>query len=140
MASTFGFFSDVGLTVPLTRLSVTQFADGGHAVDSVVYLGSNTPSKLLQEASAPGLNEVTVQAADADTAHGIAASSIKLATTKAGLDDAVGGNTLGIGAIIQSGAANAVTIHVRATTPALPPSVYSDISLTTCDVVEVDAV
>ena len=140
MAFTFGFYADAGLTVPLTRLAVTQNAAGGAAVNSSVYFGSTAPAKLLQAASQPGLDVVTIRAIDADESHGISTSAIQLGLTSAWLDSGYASSAIDLPAIVHSGVANAIRIYVRVTTPALPPSVYSDISLSTIDVVEVDEV
>lgn len=136
---TFRFFSDASLSTPLDSLAVTLPATGG-SVDRMVYLGSTTALKLLEAASNPGVALVTVSVADTTPGSGINASHIKLAVVQDDLDYAVAGTALELGAMIMSGPGSGSEIWVRIETPALANGVYTEISLTTNDVIEVNDV
>lgn len=131
--TTYKFFSDAGMTAELTSLPITVSTLGG-SVDGVIYFGSPVAGKTLQAASAPGVDPVTVVAADADTGAGLAASTIKLALSAGGLATAVGGAPLTLGTTIASGAA--IAVFWRFTTGASAAGVHTDLSLTTNMLVE----
>ncbi len=140
MAITLGFHSDSGLTDPLASLNVTQADDGSApAVDRVVYLGSTAAGKLFQAASDPGVDDIVVSIADSGAGSGVEAAHVKLALSAGGLDTAVAGDPLPIGAGLLSGSASAVAIHVRVDTPAMASGTYTDIGLATNTLIEVDA-
>lgn len=137
MATSFGFYSDAGLTTPLGALSVVQAADGSAAaVDSVVYFGSPSAGKKAQATSNPGVAPVFVSIADSAAGAGLAATAVKLAASSGGLAAAVAGNPLSLGVQVLSGSANAVAVHVRIKTPAVAVGNYTDLSLATPDLTE----
>lgn len=138
MSTTFGFYADAGLTVPLTTGGVTQVIGGG-AVDRLIYFGSATAGKQLQAVSDPGVDPVQVTIFDANVASGIESSAIKLALSSGGLDTAVAGDPITLGTTLQSGSANAVALYVRTDSGISSTGTYSDLALQVNDVVETDA-
>lgn len=137
MATSFGFYSDAGLTTPLASLAAVQAADGSAAaVDSVVYFGSTASGKKVQATSDPGVDPVYIAIADSASGAGLAVTAIKLAASSGGLDAAVAGNPLSLGTQVLSGSANAVAVHVRIKTPAVAVGNYTDLSLVTPDLTE----
>lgn len=115
MALSFKLYTDANLTAPLAgNLICAQNADGSTpAVDKILYLGSTTASRKLEANSNPGVDQIVVSVVDAVPASGHPATEVKLATTLAGLNSAVGGASLNIGTQILSGAANAIPIYIR---------------------------
>ena len=115
MALTLQFYTDSGLTTPLSGpLTVTQAADGStDPVDNVLYLGSTTASRKFQATSSPGVDQITISIADSASGTGHPASEVKLASTLIGLDSATGGAALSLGTEILSGVGNAKAIYIR---------------------------
>lgn len=136
--STFKFYSDAGLTVPLSSGGVTQVIGSG-AVDRLIYFGSATAGKQLQAVSDPGVDPVRVTIFDANVASGIESSAIKLALSSGGLDTAVAGDPITLGTTLLSGSGNAVAVYVRTDSGLSEPGTYSDLSLRVEGVVETDA-
>ena len=61
MSNTLLFYSDAGLTVPLSRLEAAQSTTGtAGAVDQVVWLGSPVAGHAFQASSDPGTDPVIV--------------------------------------------------------------------------------
>lgn len=124
------FYSDSGLTTPLSTLSVSQASDGSAAaVDSVIYLGSTASGMQFRADSYAGVDPIVLSISDSASGSGVEATHVKLATSSGGLSTAVAGQPLSLGTQILSGTANAVEIHVRVDTPALAVAVYTDVSL-----------
>lgn len=131
--TTFKFFADAGMTVELTTLPITVSTLGGVS-EGIVYFGSTAAGKIVQAATSPGVDPVTVTAVDADTGAGYTATAFKLALSALGLDSAVGGAALTLGTSIASG--TAIAVFWRFTAPASSEGVFTDLSLTTNQVVE----
>lgn len=128
----FGFYSDAGLTVPITTLRhySTQ-------ADRLIYFGNPTSGRQLQDAASPGVDNVLVSVVDSAGGSGLAASSVKLSATSGGLTGATGGAALSLGHTVLSGAVNAKPIHLRFDTSAgTLGSDYTDLSLSIPDVIE----
>lgn len=139
MAITLDFFDDAGLTTPSASIGATQADDGtSSAVDRVVYLGSTAAGKKFQADSNPGADQVVVSITDSAGSSGLAPTAIKLATTAGSLNTAVAGASLSLGTQVLSGIANKVPIYVRIDTPAVPSGTYTDLSLTTNTLIEID--
>lgn len=171
MPATFGFFSDPGLTTPITQLAgVQQFADAGNtAADKLVYFGSTASLKWVRSAANPGAENILVSPVNTivaranstvyavgdyvvptvwngykyrcttggtsggapptystvvgqTTADGTVVwttekahptTEIKLAGTLLGLDSAVAGAALSLGAAVFSGVGDAKPIYLR---------------------------
>lgn len=134
MATTFAFYSDAGLTVPL--VGGATLTDGAGPTDRLVYFGSPASGVTLRAASAPGSAPVTISPVDASPGTGVEVGAIKLALSAIGLDAAVAGASLTIGTSLAGGAGNAVQLYVRTTQGALVVGSYPGLSLTTNAVVE----
>lgn len=130
--TTFAFFADAGLTVPLSPLAATVSTAGGSA-QGVVFFGSPASGAALTR---EGGGDVTIELADSDPGGGIPASSVKLALSAGGLDSAVGGASLALGASVSSGAAGARAVYWRVTLGAGAAVTYSDLSLKVLAVLE----
>lgn len=140
MATTLAFYSDAGLTAAMAQLTALQAVDGSAAPeDRVVYLGSPTPARKFKVAANPGVGVITVSINDAVSGSGVAASAVRLALSAAGLDSATPGAALSLGTQLLSGVANAVAIHVRIDAPPLAKGNYTDLSLVTPTLSEIDA-
>ena len=122
--STFGFFSDAGLTVPVATLR--HYNTQG---DRLLYFGSPAVGQQLQDNAAPGSTNVQVTLADSAGGTGLATSAVKLAATNGGLAGATGGAALSLGATVLSGTANAKPVHIRINTTGLADGEYVDVSL-----------
>ena len=135
MSLTFKFFADAGLT--------SELATGGDTVvetaeyhDRVIYFGSNAAGVLLQAASSPGTDPITISPSDADEGVAPAVSNIALALSAVGLDAATPGTALNVGTTVASGVPSAVPIYVRTLRGTLTAGTYTGLSLTTNAVVE----
>lgn len=136
----FAFFTDASLTATAVNVAVTRPATGEGYVDRMVYLGSTTAGKLLEAASDPGVDPVVVSVTDTTPGGGVQAAHVKLAVVQDDLDTAEAGVPLELGAMIMSGTGSCAGVWLRIATPALTAGVYSELTLTTNAVVEVDDV
>jgi hypothetical protein len=138
MTTTFGFFSDSALTVPITTLAAVMQI-GGTPVDKVVYFGSATASRVAKASSNPGVDQIAVSIVDATLGGGHPATEIKLATTNGGLAGATGGAALNLGVQVASGSANAVPLHIRWTDSVGTVETATELSLACNDINEYTA-
>lgn len=134
MTITWNFYNDPSLTSPQSA-GATVTEDLG-PTDRIIYFGSATPGKTLRTAVGPGTNQITVSPVDAAAGSGAEAAQIKLALTAGGLDTAVGGAALSIGAELTSGTGGAVAIFVRTEEGSQAVGTSADLQLTTNAVVE----
>lgn len=135
--STFAWYADAGLTVPLTRgdfVRGTTPAD----VNRVVYFGSPEAGKQLQNVNDPGVDPLQVTVVDAG-GGGVATADVRLASSFGGLASATPGAALNIGSTILSGPANAVPVFVRVSSSLAVVGNYDDVSLRVADWLESDA-
>lgn len=117
MAQTFFLYNDAALTSqfdPASGDKIQAESDGG-SHDRALYLGSTDTTKVLEAASNPGVDQITVTPTDSAPGLDHETTEIKLALTSAGLDTATAGAALDLGLSISGGAANAVPIHIRLT-------------------------
>ncbi len=130
----FAWYSDAGLTVPLTR---GDFVRGSSAapVDRIVYFGSTDTGKQLQNVNDPGADPLQVSIVGGDD---VPAADVFLALTAPGLNTATGGAPLSIGTTILSGPSNAVAVFVRIDSDLTAQANYDDASLRVADWVESD--
>lgn len=131
--STWKFFADAGMTVQLASLA-QQLPDTGGSSEAVVYFGAPASGKTLQAASDPGTDPITITPADSAGESGLAASSVRLALSYAGLAAATPGAGVAVGSTLASGAA--VAVFVRVTLGATAVGSYADLSLVTNPVIE----
>lgn len=134
MSTTWNFFADAGLTVP--AVGGAAIASVGSQTDRVLRFGSPASAKILQAASDPGVDPITITPTDAAPGSGIEASAIRLALSAAGLDSATPGAALNIGTTLNSGTGGAVLVYVRTSRGSLGIGEYADLSLVTNAVVE----
>lgn len=138
MSSSFSWYTDAGLTVPMTRGDFVRGTTPSN-VSRVVYFGSPLAGKQLQHVNDPGVDPLQVEVDDAAPGAGLAAADVKLASSFAGLDGAVGGAALSIGATLLSGPGNAVPVFVRIGGALTTEGNYDDLSLRVADWLESDA-
>ncbi len=131
--STWKFFADAGMTTQLASLA-QQLPDTGGSTETVVYFGSSASGKTLQAAGNAGTDPITITPADSAGGSGLAASSLRLALSYAGLASATPGAGVAVGSTLASGAP--VAVYVRLTLGATAIGSYSDLSLTTNSVIE----
>lgn len=137
MSNSLAFFSDSGLTTPMTQLFAVQTNDGSAAaVDAVAYLGSPVSGTAFSASSAPGVDPIMVSIVDALTGLQIPSSSLRLATSNGGLSGATPGAALNVGTVINAGTAGAVAVHVRVDTAATAAGLYQNLTLATVNTVE----
>ena len=132
---TFAWYSDAGLTAPLTRADFVRGSTAA-AVNRVIYFGSTTAGKKLQNVNNPGINPVQVTVADSAGGSGVEVANVKMALSFAGLDTATGGAALSVGTSVLSGVVNAVAVFVRITSVITTPGNYDDASVQVLDWVE----
>lgn len=131
--STWKFYADAGMTAQLASLPL-QLPDTGGSVEAIIYFGSPSSGKTLQAASGPGTDPITITPADSAGGSGLAASSVQLALSYAGLAAATPGAGVAVGSTLASGAA--VAVFARLTLGATAVGSYADLSLETNAVIE----
>jgi hypothetical protein len=135
MTISFAFFHDSSLTQevssgnPITATQDTTNTLG--PVDKQLWFGSTTASVKARAKSSPGVDQITVSIADANAGTGEPTTSIKLATSQAGLPAATAGAALNLGTQVLSGSANAITLWLRIDDATLTAGSYTDLSLVT---------
>lgn len=112
MALSFKLYNDLALTSEFSgTLQTTHNVTGSTGrADTVLYLGSAAASKTLQADSDPGVDQITLTAADSAVGAGHEVAEIKLALSQAGLDGATGGTALSLGLSILSGSPAALPV------------------------------
>lgn len=136
--SSFRFYADSGLVVPLTTGAFAAAA-GGPVADRVVWFGSTEADLALVRVSAPGVDPVQVAVEDTDELAGLADTAVRLALSAAGLDAATPGAPLALGTSLASGVANAIPVYVRVSPGAAPVGQYTDLQLVVDDIMDIAA-
>lgn len=149
MATTFGFFSDAGLTTPLgAGITATQKADVS-VVDPVVTqvwfgslgsAGADTEDVKLERASDPGVDQISF--------HVIAVGNAVHTTSEVKLSEALPGDwgvitpggSISVGPDITSGTANAISIYVYVDDETNAVSLLTELSIATDTLLESPAV
>jgi hypothetical protein len=139
MALTFKVFADSGLVTEAAPV-VNQASDGSTgAVDVQLWVGSANTGKKIQDASAPGVDDLVMTIVDSNALSGQAVGAVKLALTQGALTAATAGASLNLGVdTINGGSANAVTFWMRVSATLLTAGNYTDLSLQLVDVIETD--
>ena len=130
--TTWMFFADAGLTVPLSRGDFVRGATPG-PVDRVFYFGSVESGKKLQSSAAPGTDSLEISVVDLTAGSGVAASDVVLALSASALATNTPGAALSIGNTLMSGAAGAVAVYVRINSSLSAIDDYDDITLQVTD-------
>jgi len=137
MALSFGFYADPALTTRLVhRLAFVQDHLYPTPADKVIYFGSPLPGRTCRVKSSPGVAAITISPTDAAPAIGLPSSTLRLALSASGLASATPGAALVLPAIILSGIANAIPIHMSVLDSLHVVGVYKDIGLTTNELIE----
>lgn len=140
MPGTFKFYSDSGLTTPITPLAMRQIIlndDGSSGnVDFRVWFGSTNSAMMVKASSNPGVDQISVSVADSSPSTGQPAALLVVATDSADLGTAT--QSVDIGTTIPGGAVNAVPVWVRANISLgnNTAGTYTDLYLTTNDLSE----
>lgn len=112
MADMSYLFADAAGTTPLDGTAgLTLSALLGSSKDGVFYVGLTNASAKIQAQSDPGVDQIAVSIGDASPGSGVEAVDIKLALSSIGLDSAVAGDPLNLGATITGG--SLVPVHWR---------------------------
>lgn len=128
MTITFQFHADPALTTPLrSALMFLQDDSAPQAADAVVYFGSPNVGHTAEDSGDPGIDPIEISISSSGS--GIASSSVRLATSSAGLDGATPGAPLVLPISLSGGAANAVAVHVRVLDGAHVDGKFSNLSL-----------
>jgi hypothetical protein len=136
MSTTWQFYADAGLTVPVANQPVAQSSLGG-AVDLLIYFGSTATGTTMQTSVNPGTDPIQITPTDSDGGGvQLAATAFKLALSAVGLDSATAGAALSVGTTLNSGTAGAVPVYVRVDTGTSTLGTYTDLSLVTTAVIE----
>lgn len=108
-------YLDAALTTLATEPLLFQQDDQGvtAAHQRQFYLGSTDSGATFEALSDPGVDQITLSITDAAPGSGQEATSLKLATTQAGLATAVAGAALNLGTSIVAGAPGAKEIWVQ---------------------------
>jgi len=130
-----GFFQDAGLAQPASWLSATAAADGAGSSDHVFYLGGTDAAREHVAASDPGVDPIEVSISDNAGGTLLLPSALRLALTQGGLATATPGDPLAVASVIPGGAANAVAIWVRVDAPEIGAALYTNLSLTSNDLI-----
>lgn len=136
--ASFKFYTDAGLTTPLTgNLVSTQAADGSSdPVDFQIWVGSTASGKKLEAESNPGVDQIVVSVTDTTAGVGHLPTEVKLALTQAGLTAATGGASLNLGLTILSLVANAVSFWIRVDDATGTVGTATELGITTNTLIE----
>ena len=130
MANSLAWYEDSGLTQVLSgSLTIEKDIDDPDPVDKVLYLGSTTADRQFVPDSG-GQIEVSIEDSQ-PSAGDFETDDIALALSSGGLDSAVPGDPLDVGAQILSGVGNAVAVYIRFSGSAAGPVSSTELSLTT---------
>lgn len=139
MASSFKFYHDSALTNPIEAgdtLTATQETAGSLGpVDKTIYFGSAVTGNKAQVNANPGVTAIIVSIADSNGATGAPATEFKLSLS-AITGAETPGAALTLSTSVLSGVANAVPIYTRRTSAIAVAGSYTDISLTTQELIE----
>ena len=125
---------DAGLTTNFDPAihSLETFAIPGTDGDGVFYIGH--PTEDVKVRSDPGVDPITATLLDASPASGVEVAHMKLALTQSGLDTAIAGDPLSLGATVTRGVANAASVYFRWAN-SVGTSEYTEISLQLPDLI-----
>jgi hypothetical protein len=113
MTTTFGFFSDAALTIPVSIIPFQATPGVTVDVDTSFFFGSLAVGKRAFNRVNPA-NQLTITFEDLNLAAGVNATDFVVANSLIGLDTSIV-QSLDLGLEILSGDANAVQIFVRYT-------------------------
>lgn len=131
-----GFFDDSGLSVQSTGLTAIQATTGASAaVDREVFLSVTDTGRAWYAASDPGVDDIVVSIADSAGGTSLLPSSVRMALLSADLGTATPGASLVIDTAVQPGSINAISFWVRIDAPVFAAGIYSNLSLTTNDLI-----
>lgn len=113
--TTFAFYTDAALTIPLAgNIVAAQNADGSTPpIVTALYFGSTNATRRAQANSNPGVDNLSATIVDAAPGSGHAATEIKLASTQGGLAGATPGAALSLGTTVNGGTENAKPIWIE---------------------------
>ncbi len=138
MATTFKFFHDAALTNPIEAgdtLAGTHVAGASDYTDATIYFGSPAAGTKAQVNADPGVTGIIVSIADSNGGTGAPATELRLS-----LSPITGAETPGasltLSHTVLSGVANAVRIYTRRTSALSTVGAYTDLSLTTQELIE----
>ena len=131
MALTFKFFTDVGLTAPVSAPILASQNDAGTtpAIETQLWFGSATAGVKAQALSDPGVDQITISVTDATPGASHLPTEIKLALTQGGLAAATPGAALDLGVTVTS--AVPVEFWAQIDDATLLVSTETDLGLTT---------
>ena len=132
--TTWAFFADAGLTMPLV-IKPVAVVDGSGYTDTAIYFGSPEAGKTLEAASDPGTDPISVSIDDTE-AVGITAAAVKLALSAPGLASATAGAPVNLPATLASGTGGLVVLFMRVSEGALANANYTGLKLKTASIVE----
>lgn len=125
----FQFWNDAALTVAGVSNPVQQSDNSLAPVQEQKWLGRPDGNFLYRANSNPGVDNIVISVVSAGT--GEPTTAVKLATTQAGLADAVAGASLTVGLSMLSGVANAFTFWAQYDDAVLVAGTYANLSLQT---------
>lgn len=131
----FNFYRDSALTSQVTGgspIAAQQDAlDTLPPVDVQLWFGSTASALKTRADSNPGVDPIIVSIVDTASGSGEPSTAVKLSTTQGGLAGATPGASLSIGAVINSGTANAMSFWARIDDAVLAVGAYADLKLQT---------
>lgn len=138
MPTTFKFFHDSALTNPIEAgdtLTGTHVSGASDYTDATIYFGSPAAGTKAQVNANPGVTGIVVSISDANAGTGSPASEFRLS-----LSPITGAETPGasltLSHTVLSGVANAVPIYTRRTSALSAAGSYTDLTLTTQELIE----
>lgn len=120
-------------------LSFQQDTNTPQAIDLRLWLSSDDEFMMIQAASNPGVDPITISIADDNPASGYTVNDVRLAKTKQDLDTATPGATLTLQNTILPGEQD-FWIRVQGAGGGVntPGTTSTEISITTNDIIEVE--
>lgn len=134
--STYAWWADAGMTIPLARLDFVRSATPG-AVDASAWFGSPVAGKKLQATPTPGTTPVQVSLVDAAAGSGVELADVRLALSQSGLAAATPGAALTLGTTLASG--SAIQVWARISSAIAAVGNYDDMRMRVAATVETAA-
>jgi hypothetical protein len=126
----FQFYTDAGLTNALTgNLEVNTSPTTFH-----LWLGHTSTGKMVETATGPGVNNITVAVYDSATGSGHPTTDVKMATTTGGLG--AGTQSLTIGTALYGGTAGAYEFYAKVTDSLGGAGASTELTIETPNLVE----
>lgn len=138
MPLSLALYEDAGLTtLKAGNIVATQAADGTTGpLTFLYYLGSTVANRKFESRASPGIEDIELSIVDTTPGVGHLPNEVKLASSLVGLDGAVGGVSLNLGPVLNSGVVNATPIYIRVDAGVGAVGTFTELAIETQELIE----